>query len=490
LHLFSLDHFLSLSQWNFYQILIHGFVLGFILYFLTRPKYKPEEPLSSKEISEIINDWKPEALYPKLTELMLLNNQVPVITGTTATHSEVGGRSVLNLAKQNFLGFMGHSAIESAATSTLYKYGTGTCGPRGFYGTIDVHLELEKKIKTFLNAEDCIIYAYGFSTISSAIPAFSGRGDLLIVDKGCNYAIQTGLTLARAEVKWFNHNDVKDLERILQEVQQETKAGKRKLTRRFIVIEGVYFNYGDLAPLPQIVALKKKYAYRLFMDDSYGVCLLGSTGKGTTQHFGLNVTDVEILTGALDSTVSSVGGFCCGNPHIIYHQRLNGTGYVYSASLPPLLTVAAKAGFDFLESNPSLLTELHKKIELFYKGLNKLGQGFMRVRSVPPSPVLHWELDPSYASSLSRLEQEKKLQELVDLALTKDLLLTRAKYVESEAFLPPPSIRFSVSVAHSNSQLEEALQILATLIPLVFSSASSSSSPVTEEKPRKRSTKG
>jgi serine palmitoyltransferase len=317
-------------------------------------------------------------------------------------------------------------------------------------------MELEERITKFMDAEDCVIYAYGFATIASVIPAFSGRGDLLIVDKGVSYAVQTGVKLSRSDVIWFNHNDMKDLERVLEQVKQKDIKTKREITRRFIVIEGVYFNYGDICPLPKVMELKAKYCYRLMMDDSYGIGTIGKTGRGTCELYNVPPKDIEFLTGNLAAITSSVGGFCCGNKAIVYHQRLNSSGYVYSASLPPLLAAASIAAFDIIDQNPNLLVQLQKNVELFRKGLTAI-PGFT-ISTAPQVPVIHLRLAKP---SGDRYQDESTLQNIVDEALTNDVLLTRAKYVhEKEAFLPEPSIRLTVSSSNTEKQINDAISVI------------------------------
>ena len=146
---------------------------------------------------------------------------------------------------------MANENLKEKAIQTLRTYGVGPCGPPGFYGTQDVHMKLEADIATFLGTPACIVYAQAFSTISSVIPAFSKRGDIIVADKAANYAIRKGIEISRSTVRWFEHNDLDDLERVLQRVVKE-QAGK-PLTRRFILTEGLFENIGDMVDLPRLV---------------------------------------------------------------------------------------------------------------------------------------------------------------------------------------------------------------------------------------------
>jgi serine palmitoyltransferase len=175
------------------------------------------------------------------------------------------GKTMTNLASYNFLNFGNLERIRNKAVDILHDYGVGACGPPGFYGTlgtsihrydvdnIDVHTQVEVDIARFLGVEAAIIYAQAFSTISSVIPDFSKRGDIIVADKGVNFAIQKGLQISRSTVRWFEHNDIDDLERVLEEIKDEHTRSRKPLTRRFIVTEGLSENFGDIVDLPRVV---------------------------------------------------------------------------------------------------------------------------------------------------------------------------------------------------------------------------------------------
>lgn len=167
------------------------------------------------------------------------------------------GKQVTNLASANFAGLAGHEQIKDKAVGCLRRYGVGSCGPAGFYGTFDVHLELERDIAQFLRVPAAINYAQGFSAISSVIPAFCKRGDIVVADRGCNFAIQKGIQISRVNVKWYDHGDYEALERVLESIKKEDKKYRRNPTasRRFIVTEGIFENDGSMVNLPKVVSL-------------------------------------------------------------------------------------------------------------------------------------------------------------------------------------------------------------------------------------------
>lgn len=162
------------------------------------------------------------------------------------------GRTVTNLASLNFYNFADQPVLKEKAIATLQSYGVGPCSPPGFYGTQDVHMKTEADIAAHIGVSACIMYAQAFSTVSSVIPSFSKRGDIIVADKSISFACRKGIQISRSTVRWYEHNDYEDLERVLQRVTRE-QAG-RPLTRRFIVTEGAFENVGDIANLPKLVS--------------------------------------------------------------------------------------------------------------------------------------------------------------------------------------------------------------------------------------------
>ena len=163
------------------------------------------------------------------------------------------GRTVTNLASYNFYNFASNENLKERAIQTLRMYGVGPCGPPGFYGTQDVHMKIESDIAAFLGTTACIIYAQAFSTISSVIPAFCKRGDIIVADKGVNYAIRKGIQISRSTIRWYEHNDMEDLQRVLAKVTKE--QARKPLTRRFIITEGLFENSGEMVDLPKVVRM-------------------------------------------------------------------------------------------------------------------------------------------------------------------------------------------------------------------------------------------
>ena len=174
-----------------------------------------------------------------------------------------------NLASLNFYNFVANDTLKEKAIQTLHTYGVGPCGPPGFYGTQDVHMKTEADVATHLGADACIVYAQAFSTITSVIPAFSKRGDIIVADEAVNYATRKGIQISRSTIRWYKHNDMEDLERVLARVVKEQTH--KPLTRRFIITEGLFENVGDMADLPKLVSqslesVDRSYQLTLILD--------------------------------------------------------------------------------------------------------------------------------------------------------------------------------------------------------------------------------
>ena len=458
-------------------------LLLIIVYLLTRKSFKPRKskPLSKAEQEELIEDWQPEPLVPTTyataersvkgkQKLQIQYKRPPVVKGkASAPYVQIGSRKVMNLVSTNFLNLANSEAIETACEKALHKYGCGSCGPRGFYGTIDVHLELEERMAKFLGTEEAILYSYDISTPASTIPAFCKSGDLIVADAGVSYAVQSGLTLSRSTVKFFKHNDLEDLRRVLKSVTGEDEAaGANQLQRRFIVVEGVYVNYGDLAPLPQIVELKEKYSFRLICEESYALGVLGANGRGSAEHHGLDVDQIDITLASLGNAIGSVGGICAGSRRVCDHQRLSGAGYVFSASLPPYLASAAIESLNILEDQgPDLVAALAGKVKRFRALLASALDGHRTLRvhqsaaADARSPVVHLRLDDD---TKSEVEGVALLQTLVDACMRDGVFLTLAKYTFLDKFEGSPSIRMAINVNHSDEDLAKAVATIKRVV--------------------------
>ncbi|KAJ2343833.1 serine palmitoyltransferase component [Coemansia erecta] len=461
-------------------------LIGFIVWYMTKQKYNigtNEIELSEKEIDELVEEWKPEPLVPALTEFEreALDKAV-MIDGPNGTKvrlaSGTNTKPVLNFASYNFLGFLDSPELGKNAVESLRKYGVGSCGPPGFYGTLDVHMELEKQLAAFIGHSAAILYSQAFTTTLSVIPCFSKRSDIIVADEGVNFAVQKAIYLSRSKVYWYKHNDMADLERILQDVNKQLvgRRGKNALPRKFIVTEGLFQNTGDISPLNELVDLKHRYKFRIILDESYSFGVLGKRGAGLTDHFNIDPHEVDLLIGALCYAVGASGGFCCADKDLIEHQRLSGLGYCFSASMPGILTIAASDAIQALEVEPSNYLDNMRENTTLLRTLLKRIPG-LQVDGAAESPLIHIRLSPETLVRMKRsggtwtkTDIDRVLIELSDEALKDGVLLMRATYVdEHERLLPNSSIRICVSSAHTRKEIEKCAHAIKSAVNRVTS---------------------
>jgi 7-keto-8-aminopelargonate synthetase-like enzyme len=248
----------------------------------------------------------------------------------------------------------------------LQEVGCGTCGPRGFYGTTVDHLELEKRIAEFIGTDKSIIYSMHVATASSVIPAFMNRDDLILTRYSMNPSIISGIRLTRSQ-KVQVWDTLEELEALLSAVNKTKLLRTNPHFRVWIICEGGMKGF----KLNEIVNLKTAYGAYLFLDDSLCIGVSGRTGRGSIEHFGVSVNDVDIIIGSLEHAFGTVGGFCCGRADVIEHQRLSASGYCFSASCPTSLVVAGYRAIDFLRTpeGEQRLEQLQDNIKLFVDAL-------------------------------------------------------------------------------------------------------------------------
>jgi serine palmitoyltransferase len=314
----------------------------------------------------------------------------PVITSNLGNKVKIAGnnRQMLNMISINPVALLGDKKLIETAQTTVDKYAVGACGPPGFYGTVDVHLELEKKIASFIGHEEAILYSQGFSAVSSVIPAFAKRGDIIICDEAINFSIQKGIQISRSTVYFYRHNDMNDLERILIQVNKDIR--KKQLMRKFIITEGLFMTTADICDLPKLLELKSKYKYRLIIDEALSFGSLGANGRGVSEFYQTNPKDIDMIIGSLSHTLGLSGGFCASNDIAIEHQRLSGSAYVFSAALPPLFATAGIEALTRLENKPELFNKLQENIALFHSFVDNTPNFIFEGHD--QSPILHLKI--------------------------------------------------------------------------------------------------
>lgn len=385
-----------------------------VLYYLSSKKKENKAEIvkfSKREMDDLIDEWEPAPLVQEVSELERWRLQEKHVQGQNSAHVQLVGRPdlgvVTNLSSNDFLNLNASDRIKAAAKHHIRTAGVGACGPPNFYGTQDVHVRLEEDLARFLGTEQAILYGQDFVTAGSVIPAFLKRGDLAVVDAGVSVAIQKALIVSRCDIEWFDHNDVEHLEQILTELQPML-AKQKPLRRRFIVTEGLFAYSGDLVKLPEIVALKNKFKYRLFLDESLSVGTVGASGRGVTEHYGISRDEIAITMGSLATSFVSSGGFCAGVRPMVHHQRISSYAYVFSASLPPYSAKVASEAISIISERTDadgasvVMKAFHKKVHHTYDAVKKAlkNSRFMQIVSHRDSPILHLAFTDSYRERL------------------------------------------------------------------------------------------
>ena len=345
----------------------------------------------------------------------------------------VNGRRMLMFASYSYLGLLGHPRIEAAAQEALARYGTGTHGVRLLAGTLPLHEELEQTIARFKGAEAAITFSSGYVANVSAVSALLGRSDVSTCDNYDHASIVDGCLLSHAKFLRFRHNDMADLERRLQRLDAD--AGK------MVVVDAVFSMDGDIIDLPEVHRLCREHGALLMVDEAHSLGVLGATGRGIEEHFGLaNAVDVQM--GTLSKTIPSVGGYIAGSQELINHLRHTARGFIYSASLPPAQAAAAKASFEVIEEEPERVRRLSRNVNHFLAGLK--ARGFNTLHSETPIvPIICGEDERAFR--MAKLCQDEGLFVLP---------------VVSPA-VPPglARLRANVTAAHSPEDIAHALDM-------------------------------
>jgi glycine C-acetyltransferase len=279
-------------------------------------------------------------------ELAILKEQglyrrMPRIEGSRNARVVVDGKEVLLLCSNNYLGLADHPSLKEAAIRAVEKYGVGSGASRLVSGTMELHELLERQIASFKGTERALLFNSGYAANTGVIPALAQKGDVLYSDKLNHASIVDGCLLSRAHLVRYPHNDMASLRRRLAEHRGEG--------RRIIIADGVFSMDGDMANLPELVAIKKEYGALLMVDDAHGTGVLGPNGRGTAEHFGLS-SEIDISMGTLGKALGGFGAFIASSGEIIEYLVNRARSFIFSTSLPPAVLAAASAAFDIVAS--------------------------------------------------------------------------------------------------------------------------------------------
>lgn len=289
------------------------------------------------------------------------------IHGSEGTEIEIDGRRLIMIGSNNYLGLTHHPHVIAAASRALQQYGTSCTGSRFLNGTLELHEQLEDRLAKFLQREAALCFSTGFQTNLGTISSLCGKDDIIFCDRDNHASIFDGCRLSFAETRKFRHNDMADLERLLQLAdQQNSDRGK------VIIVDGAFSMLGDLADLPSITTLARRHSARVLVDEAHSVGVLGTHGRGVAEHFGVS-SDVDLVVGTFSKSFASLGGFVAGDEDVIHYIKHKARALIFSASIPPSAAAAALAALDVMEREPQLRTDLLSKAGRVRKGLEQLG---------------------------------------------------------------------------------------------------------------------
>ncbi|HEY7668933.1 MAG TPA: glycine C-acetyltransferase [Actinomycetota bacterium] len=287
------------------------------------------------------------------------------LEGPTGARARFDGREVINLASNNYLGLANHPRLNRAAADAALRFGAGTGAVRTIAGSMTMHRELERRFAAYKRADDALMFQSGFTANAGTVAAILSKEDVIVSDRLNHASIIDGARLSRAEIKVYPHKDVEAADALLAET---ARPGRRQL----LITDGVFSMDGDIAPLPDLVAIAERRGAIMMLDDAHATGVLGDRGAGTVDHFGLHGR-VDIQVGTLSKAIGVLGGFIAGPPHLIGWLQNRGRPYLFSTSAPPAVVAACLAALDVIADEPDRLARLRERSATFKLGLRELG---------------------------------------------------------------------------------------------------------------------
>lgn len=343
----------------------------------------------------------------------------------------INGKQVLMFGSNSYLGLTNHPRLKEGAIKAIEKYGTGCAGSRFLNGTLDIHLELEERLARLVHKEEALIYATGFTVNSGVVPAITGREDYLIFDEFDHASIIEGKRLSFSKQLKYRHNDMDALERVLKKCEPD------KL--KVIVVDGVFSMEGDVAPLPEIVALSKKYNASIMVDEAHSLGVFGKNGAGVCEHFGVS-QDVDLIMGTFSKSLGTIGGFIAADKNIINYLKHNSRTLIFSASITPASTGCVLAALD-------VMAEERWRQQALWDNTHRAKAGFLKAGfEIGPTetPII-----PLYVRDNNKTFMLTRM--LMDAGVFVNPVVSPA--VRSEDSL----IRYSLMATHTFEQIDESI---------------------------------
>jgi glycine C-acetyltransferase len=348
---------------------------------------------------------------------------------------DVDGQRVLNFCSNNYLGLANHPHLKIAAKQATETYGVGPGAVRTIAGTMDLHLDLERRLAAFKGVEAAISFQSGFSANLAVIPALVGRQDVIFSDELNHASIIDGCRLSRARIVRYRHSDADDLRRVIQEAQGEGYQ------RAMLVTDGVFSMDGDIAPLDQLVAVAEEHKLTVMVDDAHGEGVLGRGGRGIVDHFGLH-GQVDVEVGTMSKAFGVMGGYVAGHPLVVEWLRQRGRPFLFSSAVTPADVAACIAAVDLMEESTELVDRLWENGRYFKAEMKQLGFD-TGLSQTPITPIMLGE------ASLAQQFSKRLFEEGVFATAIGFPTVPRGK----------ARIRVMISAAHASDDLDQALAV-------------------------------
>ncbi len=346
------------------------------------------------------------------------------ISSEQDTEVIINNKKVLMLGSNSYLGLTVHPKVKKAAIEAIEKYGTGCAGSRFLNGTLDIHEELEERLASFVNKERALLFSTGFQANLGAIAGLMNKGEYVILDKSDHASIVDGTRLSYGEVKRFIHNDMDSLKRVLSSIDFDIP--------KFIVVDGVYSMDGDIANLPEIIELKKRYNARVMVDDAHSFGVLGKNGRGTANHFSLE-DETDVIMGTFSKSFASLGGFIASDSYVIDYLRHFARSLIFSASITPASTAAVLASLDIMENEPELIDKLWANTNRMRKGVQDMGYN-TGTSCTPIIPLIIGDNDKVLQMRRMLLDRGLFVNPVVSPAVPPNQTLVRLSLMASHTF--------------------------------------------------------
>ena len=354
------------------------------------------------------NIAKDKGIYPYFHKL--LSGQDVVVN--------MEGKRTIMLGSNNYLGLTNHPKVIEAGVEAIKKYGSGCSGSRFLNGTLDLHVKLEREIADFLHKEEAVTFSTGFQSNLGVISAIVGRNDYIICDKENHASIYDGCKLSYGKMLRYNHNDMADLESKLKFVPKESGV--------LIITDGVFSMSGDICNLPKIVELAKKYGARIMVDDAHGLGVIGKTGRGTGEYFGLE-DEIDLIMGTFSKSLASLGGYVAGKKEVIEYIKHISRPYIFSASITPASVSTALTALNILKSEPERVKRLNDISDYMRKCLKERGVNIIESRT-PIIPIYTYDDEKTFLACKMLLENGVYVNPVVSPATPVGKSLLRTSY--------------------------------------------------------------